>query len=118
MLENSHITLKLLSCQFFIANKCFMRKFIQKHHSIVASSSTPETWAQFTHENIVHAERERMASINLRSLIDNVLNDTSNDMRHQCNLTNTALQQRIDEVNGAKVKLQNHLQKVVCSCFN
>jgi len=77
------------------------------------NSSTPETWAQFTHENIVHAERERMASINLRSLIDNVLNDTSNDMRHQCNLTNTTLQQRVDEMNGAKVKLQNHLQKTI-----
>ena len=57
-----------------------------------------------------------MASINLRSLIDNVLNDVSNDLRHQCNTTNTALQQRVDEVDGAKVKLQNHLKRVVCLC--
>ena len=79
---------------------------------ILFSSSTPESWAQFTHDNIVRAERERMASINLRSLIDNVLRDTSDDLREQCNAVNTAFAKRVEELNDAKSKLENHLQKV------
>lgn len=76
------------------------------------NSSTPETWAQFTHDNIVRAERERTASINLRSLIDNVLHDTSDDIREQCNSVNDAFAKRCEEMNDAKTKLENHLQKV------
>lgn len=77
------------------------------------NASTPETWAQFTHENIVKAERERMASINLRSLIDNILNDTSNDLRNQCNAVNEAFHERLEEMNDAKCKLENHLAKTI-----
>jgi len=82
------------------------------------NASTPETWAQFTHENIVKAERERMASINLRSLIDNILNDTSNDLRSQCNDVNEAFQARLDEMNDAKNKMENHLNKVLVEIGN
>lgn len=82
------------------------------------NSSTPETWAQFTHDNIVRAERERMASINLRSLIDNVLHDTSDDMREQCNSVNEAFAKRAEEMNDAKTKLENHLQKVLIEIGN
>ncbi|XP_039256784.2 tektin-4-like [Styela clava] len=82
------------------------------------NSSTPETWAQFTHDNIVRAERERMASINLRSLIDNVLHDTSDDMREQCNSVNEAFAKRVEEMNDAKTKLENHLQKVLIEIGN
>ncbi|CAK8696159.1 unnamed protein product [Clavelina lepadiformis] len=82
------------------------------------NSSTPETWAQFTHDNIVRAERERMASINLRSLIDNVLHDTSDDLREQCNSVNVAFAKRVEEMNDAKTKLENHLQKVLIEIGN
>nr|CAB3266896.1 tektinA1 tektin A1 [Phallusia mammillata] len=82
------------------------------------NSSTPETWAQFTHDNIVRAERERMASINLRSLIDNVLHDTSDDLREQCNSVNEAFAKRVEEMNDAKTKLENHLQKVLIEIGN
>ena len=53
-----------------------------------------------------------MASINLRALIDNVLRDTSDDMREQCNAVNEAFAKRVEELNDAKSKLENHLQKV------
>ncbi|XP_035695315.1 tektin-4-like [Branchiostoma floridae] len=76
-------------------------------------SSTPETWAQYSHDNIVRAEQERMASINLRALIDNVISDTSTDMHEQCNTVDTAMAKRLEELNDAKAKLENHLQKTL-----
>lgn len=74
--------------------------------------STPESWAQFSHDNIVRAEHERMASTQLRTLVDNVLTDTSRDMVEQCNTVNQAFTQRIDEMQDALNKLEEHLGKV------
>lgn len=82
------------------------------------NASTPETWAQFTHDNIVKAEKERMASINLRSLIDNVLNDASNDLRNQCNAVNEAFQARCEELDDDKNKMENHLAKTLVEIGN
>lgn len=74
--------------------------------------STPESWAQFSHDNIVRAEHERMASIQLRQLIDNVLQDTSRDMREQCDSVDVAFQKRVTEMEDAKTKMEENLQKV------
>ncbi|XP_068100256.1 tektin-4 [Hyperolius riggenbachi] len=77
------------------------------------NTSTPESWAQHSHENIYRAERERMASINLRSLIDNILQDTSEDLRSQCDNVNSAFARRCEEVEDAKRKLEHHLNKTL-----
>ena len=79
--------------------------------------STPESWAQFTHDNITRAEHERMASIQLRTLIDNVLLDTSRDMREQADSVDVAFHRRVEEVEDAKNKLEENLQKVMHSTF-
>ena len=76
------------------------------------SQSTPESWAQFTHDNITRAEHERMASIQLRTLIDNVLQDTSRDMREQADSVDVSFQKRVEEVQDAKNKLEENLKKV------
>ncbi|KAK7113326.1 tektin-4-like [Littorina saxatilis] len=74
--------------------------------------STPESWAQFTHDNIARAEHERMASIQLRTLVDNVLEDTSRDMREQCDTVDVNFQKRLMEMEDAKSKLEENLKKV------
>lgn len=76
------------------------------------SASTPETWAKNSHDNIYRAERERLASINLRALIDNILHDTSEDLRMQCDTVNQAFAKRCEELEDAKHKLEHHLKKV------
>jgi len=76
------------------------------------SQSTPESWAQFSHDNIVRAEHERMASVQLRTLIDNVLNDTSRDMKEQQDAVDAAFQGRVVEVENAKSALEDNLRKV------
>ncbi|KAM3922925.1 tektin-4-like [Leptodactylus fuscus] len=89
---------------------------IQFHHhssKFEDNTSTPESWSQYSHENIYKAERERMASINLRSLIDNILQDTAEDLRSQCDVVNSAFARRCEEVEDVKRKLENHLQKTL-----
>uniref|UniRef100_A0A1I8IVP9 Tektin n=1 Tax=Macrostomum lignano TaxID=282301 RepID=A0A1I8IVP9_9PLAT len=73
--------------------------------------STPESWAQNSHDNIVRAEHERMASQQLRQLIDNILVDTSRDMREQADIVEVAFQRRIEELIDAKAKLEDNLKK-------
>uniref|UniRef100_A0A8D0GD48 Tektin n=1 Tax=Sphenodon punctatus TaxID=8508 RepID=A0A8D0GD48_SPHPU len=77
------------------------------------SASTPETWAKFSHDNIYRAERERLASINLRALIDNILHDTAEDLRMQCDIVNKAFAKRCEEMEDAKHKLEHHLNKTL-----
>lgn len=89
---------------------------IQFHHNsskFEDNTSTPESWAQHSHENIYKAERERMASINLRSLIDHILQDTAEDLRSQCDTVNSAFANRCEEVEDVKRKLEDHLKKTL-----
>ncbi|XP_058426582.1 tektin-4 [Diceros bicornis minor] len=77
------------------------------------SASTPETWAKFTQENLCRAERERLASVNLRGLIDCILRDTSEDLRLQCDAVNLAFGRRCEELEDARHKLEHHLRKTL-----
>ncbi|XP_068279597.1 tektin-4 [Nyctibius grandis] len=89
---------------------------IQFHPSSVkfeASISTPETWAKFSHDNIYRAEQEKLASINLRALIDNILHDVSKDLRTQCAAVNEAFAKHCEELDDTKLKLEYHLEKVL-----
>jgi tektin-4 len=79
------------------------------------SQSTPESWAQNSHDNIVAAENERMASIQMRELINNILQDTSRDMREQADRVENAFAKRIEEMAGAKAKMENQLNNVTQS---
>lgn len=81
-------------------------------HAHHRSASTPETWAKFTQENLCRAERERLASANLRGLIDCILRDTSEDLRLQCDAVNLAFGNRCEELEDARHKLEHHLRKV------
>ncbi|XP_045640688.1 tektin-4 [Ursus americanus] len=77
------------------------------------SASTPETWARFTQENLYRAERERLASVNLRVLIDCILRDTAEDLRLQCDAVNLVFGRRCEELEDACQKLENHLHKTL-----
>ena len=79
---------------------------------IYCSQSTPESWAQWTHDNITRAEHERMSSIQLRTLIDNVFEDTSRDLREQADAVEMAFRQRLDEMEDTKAKLLEGLKLV------
>ena len=74
--------------------------------------SLPEDRAQFSHDNIARSELERMASIQLRTIIMNIINDCSSDMRTQADNVESALAARIQQLEDAKAKLKDHLVNV------
>merc|ERR1711971_973091 len=80
---------------------------------IEANSVSPEDWQDFSDANIQKGERERQSSVELRTLIDGILQQTSNDMRKQCNDVNVAFNKRIFETKDTKSKLEDHLNRVV-----
>ncbi|XP_003224789.2 tektin-4 isoform X2 [Anolis carolinensis] len=77
------------------------------------SASTPETWAKHSHDNIYRAEREKLASINLRALVDNILHDTAEDLHIQSDLVNQAFAKHCEILEDAKHKLEHHLKKIL-----
>ena len=81
-------------------------------YKILFRQSTPESWAQNSHDNIVAAENERMASIQMRELINNILQDTTRDMREQADRVENAFARRIEEMAAAKAKMENQLENV------
>lgn len=88
-------------------------RFKEGSAKIEANSVCPEDWQDFSNENILKGERERQSSVELRSLIDGILQQTSNDMRKQCADVNLAFNTRINETKDAKSKLEDHLNKVI-----
>ena len=76
------------------------------------SSVTPNEWQDFSDKNILKAEREKNAAINLQSIVDGVLIQTYNDLKKQFDIVNLAFEKRIEETEKAKTKLETHLTKV------
>ncbi|NWR88323.1 TEKT4 protein, partial [Furnarius figulus] len=89
---------------------------IQAHPSSVKfeeNASTPKTWAQFSHDNIYNAEQEKLASVQLRSLINTIIHDVSEDLRMQRAASNEAFDNHCRELDDAKLKLEQHLEKIL-----
>ena len=75
------------------------------------SSSSVDQWEDFSHANILEAEKVRQNCASLRSLVDGILQETANDMKRQKEITDVALERRIAETRDAKEKLEDHLSK-------
>ncbi|CAF4429765.1 unnamed protein product, partial [Adineta steineri] len=77
------------------------------------NQSTPESWAQNSHDNIVNGQNQLMASIQLRSLIDSILVDTSRDMREQADVVETEFGKRIAEMSDALQKMTYNMRETL-----
>ncbi|XP_074409075.1 tektin-4 [Zonotrichia albicollis] len=89
---------------------------VQSHPSSVKfeeNASTPKTWAQFSHDNISRAEQEKLASVQLRSLINNIIHDASEDLRMQRAAVSEAFDSHCRELDGAKLRLESHLRQIL-----
>ncbi|NXY84361.1 TEKT4 protein, partial [Alcedo cyanopectus] len=95
------------------SNQSTNTQFHPSSVKVEESASTLETWAKFSHDNIHRAEREKIASINLRALIDNIIHDVSKDLRRQCDAVNKALDKRCEELDDTKHKLEHHLKNIL-----
>lgn len=75
--------------------------------------TTPEQWQDYTDVNIQASERERMSSMNLRSLVDSVLAQVVQDLQAQHDNVQLALNKRNRETREAKAKLENQHAEVL-----
>lgn len=80
---------------------------IQQH------SFTPDEWEAYSSENIAKAERERKASVALRSEINGILMQTYVDLRNIFETVNNEFNKRIEETLTAKRSLEKELARVM-----
>ncbi|XP_059511422.1 tektin-1 [Stegostoma tigrinum] len=80
---------------------------------IEGNSVTPQEWQDFTNRNIINADKQKTNSMAMRSLIDDILSQTTDDMHKQVEAVNRAFKFRIQETRDAKCKLEKHLSKVL-----
>ncbi|EDO40681.1 predicted protein [Nematostella vectensis] len=80
---------------------------IQQH------SFTPDEWEAYSSENIAKAERERKASVALRSEINGILMQTYVDLRNIYETVNNEFHKRIEDTVGAKKSLEKELSRVM-----
>ena len=81
------------------------------------SSFTPDEWEAYTAENIAKAERERKASVALRSEINGILMQTYVDLRNIFETVNNEFSKRIEETLTAKRSLEKELARVSILIF-
>jgi len=74
--------------------------------------SVPETWARYTEENIRRALSEISQSDELLNSSNQLMATSNNDMWSQWNHVNISLENRVQEEQVAKNKIQAHLEKV------
>ncbi|XP_005054391.1 PREDICTED: tektin-4 [Ficedula albicollis] len=89
---------------------------IQSHPSSLKfeeNASTPKSWAEFSHDNICRAEQEKLASVQLRSLINNIIHDASEDLRMQRAAANEAFDSHCRQLDEAKLRLEQHLEQIL-----
>lgn len=79
--------------------------------SVDNTITIPYSWVRFTQENIARSQKERESSERLRGEIDALLRACANEMWSNFNSVNNNFNQRIQEGNDAKNKLQAHLQR-------
>ncbi|CAL8069306.1 unnamed protein product [Calicophoron daubneyi] len=107
-----------------LTNGCTNKQFYSGVALFHDNMSTPESWAAAAHDIIRQSETERIASQDLRSLIGNLLTDTSRDLRTQYDNVLRAFKENVDNLTIAKVRLECELQKAtqklaskICVCF-
>jgi hypothetical protein len=75
----------------------------------------PETWTRYTEENIRRALSEISQSDELLNSSNQLMATSNNDMWSQWNHVNVSLENRVQEEQVAKNKIQAHLEKVSLS---
>ena len=80
------------------------------------SSFTPDEWEAHSAENIAKAERERKASVALRSEINGILMQSYVDLRNIFENVNNEFGKRIEDTIEAKKNLEKELARVSSVC--
>ncbi|KAL1005466.1 hypothetical protein UPYG_G00059510 [Umbra pygmaea] len=72
-----------------------------------------DAWVRFTQDNLSAAQREQQSSLELRLLVERVLQETAEDLRTQCSNVDHAFSQRCVQLTEAKTQLELHLAQIL-----
>ncbi|XP_068607465.1 tektin-4 [Brachionichthys hirsutus] len=88
-----------------------------KHHPSSAAMqdqvSNCTLWTTFTQNNLTKALHEERATLSLRRLVEQVLEDTAEDLRVQCSRVDQAFSRHCGELIEARSQLQIKLAKIL-----
>ncbi|XP_026216367.1 tektin-4-like [Anabas testudineus] len=88
-----------------------------KHHPGSAAMQDQvcnrSSWMKFSQDNLNKALQEEQATNSLRLLVEQVLQDTTEDLRVQCSKVDQAFSQRCVELVQAKTQLEMKLTKIL-----
>ncbi|XP_061587865.1 tektin-4 [Cololabis saira] len=73
----------------------------------------PSSWVKFTQNNLSEAVQEEQATNSLRVLVEQMLQDTTQDLRVQCSNVDQAFAQRCVELSEAKIQLEMALAQIL-----
>ncbi|XP_029402253.1 tektin-1 [Mus pahari] len=80
---------------------------------IEPNSVSLEDWLDFSNANVEKADKQLNNSTALKTLVDQILSQTANDLRRQCEVVDTAFINGLKETKDARNKLADHLAKVM-----
>nr|XP_046262722.1 tektin-4 [Scatophagus argus] len=88
-----------------------------QHHPSSASMQDQvcncTSWIKFTQDNLSKALQEEQATHSLRLLVEQVLQDTTEDLRVQCSRVDQAFSQHCVELTEAKIQLEMKLVQIL-----
>jgi predicted nucleotidyltransferase len=99
-------------------NRLIQVDMLNNLNVLFCSVSVPESWARYTEENIRRALSELSQSDELLNVSNQVMATSNNDMWSQWNHVNVSLENRVQEEQVAKNKIQAHLEKVYLKRFS
>lgn len=80
---------------------------------IEPNSVSLEDWLDFSNANVEKADKQLNNSTALKTLVDQILSQTANDLRRQCEVVDEAFINGLKETKDARNKLADHLAKVM-----
>ncbi|KAJ8001530.1 hypothetical protein DPEC_G00170440 [Dallia pectoralis] len=72
-----------------------------------------DDWVRFTQDNLYEAQQVEQASVELRLLVERLLQETSEDLRTQCSSVDQAFSQRCVQLTEAKTGLELNLAQIL-----
>lgn len=84
----------------------------ERVRNLCFSSVSLEDWLDFSNANVEKADKQLNNSMALKTLVDQILSQTANDLRRQCEVVDTAFVNGLKETKDARNKLADHLAKV------
>lgn len=88
-------------------------KYSENVVRIEPNSVSLEDWLDFSNTNMQKADKQLNNSLALKTLVDQILSQTANDLRRQCEVVDTAFVNGLKETKDARNKLADHLAKVM-----